>query len=267
MLIVLKGWSQRCCMKGSATEAFAMFGNDKRFVAVHDDPIPFTMTAHAGKDISFKTPDGRQGGGYEVGNDGKNDHVIFVFHEWWGLNDYIRKEAERIAKETGARVIAIDLYDKKVAATKDSASKIMGEMKTARAEAIIKGALTYVGPTAKIATIGWCFGGGWSLQAALLAGAQAKACVMYYGMPEQNIDKLKKLNAPVFFVGASKDTFITEELVAKFEQNMKEAGKKIEIRAYEADHAFANPSNPGYSKVYANDAFKYVKQFLKENLN
>ncbi|MGZ4036633.1 MAG: dienelactone hydrolase family protein, partial [Bacteroidia bacterium] len=97
-------------------------------------------------------------------------------------------------------------------------------------------------------------------------GLQAKACVMYYGMPEENVGRLKTLNAPVFFVGAYKDQWINPDLIAKFEENMKTAGKKIEVRSYEADHAFANPSNPGYSKVYAEDAFKYVKLFLKENL-
>jgi carboxymethylenebutenolidase len=256
-----------CCMQPGATESFAMLGGNRAFVAGHEDPLPFTLTNHKGIDISFKTTDGKSGGGYEIGNEGKNENVIFVIHEWWGLNDYIKQEAEHIAKETGARVIAIDLYDKKVAATKDSASKYMGGIKTQRAEAIIKGALNYVGKTAKIATIGWCFGGGWALQAAILAGTQAKACIMYYGMPEEKLDRLKTLNAPVFFVGAYKDQWISPEVIAKFEENMKAVGKQITVRSYEADHAFANPSNPNYSKVYADDAFKNVKVFLQENLN
>jgi carboxymethylenebutenolidase len=82
-------------------------------------------------------------------------------------------------------------------------------------------------------------------------------------MPEDNMAKLKNLNAPVFFVGAYRDKWITPEVIAKFEENMKAAGKKFSMRSYDADHAFANPSNPGYGKAYADDAFKNVLTFFQ----
>ena len=235
-----------CCAK--PTDAFAMLTKDKNFVTAHDEPLPFTLQSPKGKDISFKTEDGKPGYAYEVG-DATNKNVIFVIHEWWGLNDYIKQESERIAGETGARVIALDLYDKKIATTRDSASKYMGQVKTGRATDIIRGAIKYVGSDAKIATIGWCFGGGWSMQASLLAGKQAKACVIYYGMPEDNLQKLTTLNAPVLFVFAQKDEWINKEVVQKFEVKMKEAGKDVVIKSYDADHAFANPSNPLSEKL------------------
>lgn len=254
-----------CCAKPKSTDAFAMLTGDKKFVAAHDEPVPFTLQSPKGKDISFSTEDGKQGYAYEVG-DANNKNVIFVIHEWWGLNDYIKQESERIAKETGARVIALDLYDKKIASTRDSASKYMGQVKTGRATDIIRGALKYVGTDAKIATIGWCFGGGWSMQASLLAGKQAKACVIYYGMPEDNLQKLTTLNAPVMFVFAQKDEWINKEVVAKFEVKMKEAGKDVIIKSYDADHAFANPSNPHFQKSFSEDAFVNARDFIKKHL-
>jgi carboxymethylenebutenolidase len=54
-----------------------------------------------------------------------------------------------------------------------------------------------VGNKAKVFTIGWCFGGGWSLQTALLGGNQVVGCVMYYGMPEADVNKLKTLHCDV----------------------------------------------------------------------
>jgi carboxymethylenebutenolidase len=252
-----------CCMKAS-TDAFAMMGNDKSFTASHEDPLPFTLTEAAGKNISFKTPDGKEGYGYEVNSDNKTGHVVFVIHEWWGLNDYIKQEAEKIAKETNAKVIAIDLYDQKVAAVKDSAAKFMQSVKKERAESIIKGAINYVGEEAGIATIGWCFGGGWSLQNALLAGKQAKACVMYYGMPEEDLNRLKTLNSPVLFIFAQKDQWINKNVLATFEENMKKAGKKLEVKSYNADHAFANPSNPHFNKVFSEEAFRLSMEHIKK---
>jgi carboxymethylenebutenolidase len=265
VLVTLCKAQNNCCLLAS-TESFSRLGNDRKFVSSHADPLPFTLLSPLGKSISFKTSDGKEGYGYEITS--KNtDKVILVIHEWWGLNDYIKQEAEKISKETNARVIALDLYDGKVATNKDSAGKYMQSVTKERAEAIIKGALSYVGPNAKIASIGWCFGGGWSMQTALLAEKQAKACVIYYGMPEENPEKLKTLNAPVFMVYGKKDHWINSDVVSKFEKNMKTAGKKLIVHGYDADHAFANPSNPHYNKTYSEEAFKLAMGFINEHIN
>lgn len=256
-----------CCAKPESTEAFAMLTHDKKFVATHLDPTPFTLSNPIGQNISFKTPDGKEGYAYEIKAATPTNNYIFVIHEWWGLNDYIKQESEKLFSTLGnVNVIAIDLYDKKVAAVKDSAAKYMQSVKNERAEAIIKGVLSHVGNKANIATIGWCFGGGWSMQTTLLAGKQSKACVMYYGMPEEKIEKIKTLNAPILFVWPEQDQWINKDMVSKFETNMKAAKKSLEVKAYNADHAFANPSNPKYSKEFAEDAFKNATQFIQTHL-
>lgn len=256
-----------CCSKPGATETFAMLTHDKKFVASHLEPLPFTLTNELGSDITFKTPDGSTGHAYEIKAQKSTNNYVFVFQEWWGLNDYIKQESERIFKTLGnANVIAIDLYDRKVASTRDSAAKYMKEMTKERAEAIIKGALDYAGEKANVATIGWCFGGGWSLQASMLAGAKARACVMYYGMPEEDESKLLNLFSPVLFIWATQDQWINKNVVTKFQATMQRAEKKLEVKKYNADHAFANPSNPKYNKPYAEDAFAASMKFIKKHL-
>ncbi|MFT2612653.1 dienelactone hydrolase family protein, partial [Escherichia coli] len=80
--------------------------------------------------------------------------------EWWGLNDHIKRETETLAAELGnVNVLALDMYDGGVAATPDSAMKLMQAATTTRLEAIVKAGLAYAGADAKIFTIGWCFGG------------------------------------------------------------------------------------------------------------
>jgi carboxymethylenebutenolidase len=256
-----------CCAKSNAAESFAMLTNDVNFVNTHLNPIPFVLENPLGKMVTFKTSDGKESAAYEIKATKPTDNYVFVIHEWWGLNDYIKHESEKIAKTLGnVNVIALDLYDKKVANNRDSAAKYMQSVKAERAESIIKGALAMVGTKAKIATIGWCFGGGWSMQAALLGGTQTKACVMYYGAPEENVERIKTLSAPIFFVWPSQDQWINKEMVSKFEKNMKAANKSLEVKTYDADHAFANPSNPKYSKAFAEDAFKNVTEFIAANL-
>jgi carboxymethylenebutenolidase len=256
-----------CCSKPESTEAFAMLTHDNKFVATHLNPAPFTLSNPIGKDIAFKTPDGNEGYAYEIKAATPTNNYVLVIHEWWGLNDYIKQESEKIFSTLGnVNVIAIDLYDKKVANVKDSAAKYMQGVKSERAEAIINGILTHIGTKANIATIGWCFGGGWSMQTSLLAGKQSKACVMYYGMPEEKIEKIKTLNAPILFVWPEQDQWINKEMVTKFKTNMKMANKSLDVKAYNADHAFANPSNPKFSKEFAEDAFKNASAFIKLHL-
>ncbi|HWY39005.1 MAG TPA: dienelactone hydrolase family protein, partial [Bacteroidia bacterium] len=134
-----------CCSIPAAagtgsTETFAMLTHDKKFVASHLEPLPFTLQDPIGKEISFKTSDGKEGYGYEIKSTKPTDNYVFVIHEWWGLNDYIKQESEKIYKTLGnVNVIAIDLYDKHVATSRDSAAKYMQAVKKERAEAIIKG--------------------------------------------------------------------------------------------------------------------------------
>ncbi|WP_165768202.1 dienelactone hydrolase family protein [Hymenobacter amundsenii] len=259
-----------CCAKPAAgqnaTEAFAMLATNEDFSGGHDAPLPFTY-AGSGEMIEFKTTDGGSSKAFEIKSSIRSDKYLFVIHEWWGLNDYIKQEAARLAKELpGTNVIALDLYDGQVASTPDEAGKLMQSVKTERAQAIIKGALLHAGSRAQVASIGWCFGGGWSLQTALLAGKQAVGAVMYYGMPEKDVAKLKTLNTDVLMVFAKQDKWINQEVVTQFEKDMKMAKKGLTVKAYDADHAFANPSNPKYNKAMAEDAHAAAVAYLKKNL-
>ncbi len=255
-----------CCSKPSTT-AFAMLGADPSFKASHEAPLPFHFIPSSGKMITVTSPDGKNASGFEIKATVPSKNFLFVFQEWWGLNDYIRQEAQNLAEELGnATVIAIDLYDGRVATNADDAGKFMQETKEERIRTIIQAFIAYAGKDARIQTIGWCFGGGWSLQASLMAGSNAGGCVMYYGMPEKDREKLKKLNAPVLAIFASRDNWITPEIAAAFEKDMKETGKSVTVKSFDADHAFANPSNPKFNKEAMEQAHGMAVGFLREHL-
>ena len=254
------------CCNPNATEQFALLANNKNFVMQHDAPLPFVYKSANGTDITFKAADGTDAHGWMVKASKPTNNYLFVIHEWWGLNDYIKQESEKLGNDLGVNVIAIDLYDKQIATTPDDARKLIQSVKTERAVSIIKGAYNYAGSQAKVFTIGWCFGGGWSLQASLLGGNQAAGCVMYYGMPEKDINKLKELHCDVIGFFANKDGGITPQVVEEFKTNMKDAGKKVTIYQYDADHAFANPSNPHFNKEATEDAYAKTLAFIKERM-
>lgn len=252
-----------CCSR-TATGAFASLGNDEAFVNSHLPPLPFNYVTVNGKMMNIKSPDGKDAQVFYVKNNDQNKTLI-MFHEWWGLNDYIKREAESWANELGVNVIAPALYDGNLATTPEDATKFMQAMKDERARAIISGCIDYCGAQSQLQTIGWCMGGGWSMQAALMAGNNAKGCVMYYGMPENDKVKLGKLKCPVLGIFAKKDQWITPEVVKQFEENMRSLDKKLTAYNFDADHAFANPSNPKYDKDATEQAHKKAIEFLKSN--
>ncbi len=251
-----------------ATEKFAMFASNKEFKNMHPTPVEYKHVSQAGGSmIKFKGTDGVEANAYLLKAKKNTNNWIFVFQEWWGLNDHIKREAENLFNDLGnVNVLAIDMYDGKLATNPQDAGKFMGEFKQDRGNAIVQGALAYVGKSAKIGTIGWCFGGGQSMQAALTAGKQANACVIYYGAPEENLDRLKALNCDVLDIWPTQDKWINKEMTAKFEANMKAAGKNLTVKAYDADHAFANPSNPKHNKDFTADAYKNTLDFFKARL-
>jgi len=252
-----------CHDPNDALEEFSLFANDKNFRNAHPSPLP-TETIAEGEIIEYPVEDGANGKGYVLKAKKKTNKYLLLFHEWWGLNDYIKNETALWGKELGINVLAIDLYDGKVATTSDEAGALMKANDPKRSSAIILGAAKYLGDDANFRTMGWCFGGGWSLQAALLLKEKAKGCVVYYGMPEKDVEKLKTLQCAVLMIHPTQDQWINAEVVSDFETNMKAAGKKLSVHHYEANHAFANPSSPRYNEAEAKAARKVAKAFLKK---
>jgi carboxymethylenebutenolidase len=247
--------------------SFSDFASDEKFMASHLSPLPFDFVPKIGKMVSMKVEGGKEFAVFEVKSGKTNGALILMFHEWWGLNDYILREAEKLHIATGATVLAVDLYDRKVATNAEEAGNLMKSVETERVEGIIKACIEYGGKFSRIQTIGWCMGGGWSLQASILAGKQGYGCVVYYGMPELEKEKLALLSGPVLGIYGAKDSWITPQLVDEFDETMKIVQKKFTKHMFDAEHAFANPSNPKYDKVASAKANDLVIKFLKENFN
>ena len=257
----------KSCCSTEKEVSFASFSEEKEFRDIHQIPAAFILKDAMGAMITFKTKDGKTANGYFVKSEKPSDKFIFVFHEWWGLNDYIKKESDELKKNLGdVNILAIDLYDGKVADNREDAAKYMQSVNQERALNIVTGAIDFAGKDAKIGTIGWCFGGGWSLQASIMAGKQGSACVMYYGIIENTPETFKELSAPVLGIFAEKDGWVNPEVYGNLEKNIKAAGKNITVKSFDADHAFANPSNAKFDEAATNVAKDLTLKFFNENL-
>ncbi|RYG50297.1 MAG: dienelactone hydrolase family protein [Chitinophagaceae bacterium] len=266
--LTLYAQAPSCCDQPVAqvSNDMALLASNQSFVMLHEEPLPFTYQSAAGEMVKFKTADGTEANGFLLKAANPSNKWLLVYQEWWGLNDYIKQEAEKLYNDLkDVNVLAVDMYDGKVATTREEASKLV-QVPRERLGAIMQGAISYVGPQAQIASVGWCFGGGMSLQSAILGGKQTVGCVMYYGQPEKNVERLKTLNTDVLGIFGAKDSGIPPATVAEFEKNMKEAGKQTTIQMYDAPHAFANPSNPGFNKEATADAYQITLNYLKTKL-
>lgn len=249
-----------------SSDAMAKFTSDAAFTKAHEAPQAIDYQAK-GQIVEVRTKDGGMTKLYVVKPAEWTNKFLFVIHEWWGLNDQIKQETDRLADSLGnVTVVALDLYDGQVTANPEEAGKIMGSVKPERSQAIVNAALAYAGKDGKIATIGWCFGGGWSLRTSIMAAERGAGCVMYYGMPVEKAEELAPLQVDVLGIFAEQDKWINREVIGKFEALAKATGKKVENHWFDADHAFANPTSPRFKEEAAQKANALALAFIREKL-
>lgn len=223
------------------------------------------------KTVTYATVNGKKVTGYLARPDEMTEDTpgIIVIHEWWGLNDNIRMMADKLAGE-GYTALAVDLYYGKVADSPDSASTYARSVDEGEAIDNLTqayGYLTEEQSAAKVGTIGWCFGGGWSLQTALAHPEKIDATVIYYGQLVTDTEQLKKLSMPILGIFGAEDKGIPPKQVNAFESALNEVDVTNSIHIYEgAGHAFANPSGTRYVEKAAEDAWQKTVRFLEENL-
>jgi carboxymethylenebutenolidase len=197
--------------------------------------------------------------------------AIIVIHEYWGLNDWVKEQASKLSDQ-GYVTLAIDLYRGKVATTPDVAHEIMRGVPEDRAKRDLHAAFEFLASQPnvrkdRIGSIGWCMGGGYSLDVALQEPALA-ADVINYGHLATDPEALKKINAPILGSFGGQDHGITPDDVHKFEATLKQLGKQVDVKIYDdAGHAFENPNNKdGYRAADAADAWKRTVDFLAMTL-
>ena len=223
--------------------------------------------AGRGQVITFETPADRTGQAYIIKSETPSQDYILLFHEWWGLTNGIKREAERyFDRFDDVNVVAIDLYDGRTATTATEAQSLVAQLTTERALDIIGGILTYAGSEAELLTLGWDTGAYWALRTAVLGGQRTVGCVMYYGEAVTDARDLVGLEAPVLYLVGDLDDFVSQQSVERFVALGSALNKDIAVGRYNADHNFANTESPRYNEAAAKRANLRVMQFIAEQL-
>ena len=197
--------------------------------------------------------------------------AVIVIHEWWGLNDNVRAMADRLAAE-GYIVLAIDLFGGETATSAGGARQHMLRVveNPDRAQENIQKAYEFVDAVAgapRIGSLGWGFGGGWSLNTATLFSDELDAAVIYYGQVTDDEEDLRPINVPILGHFGGADEGISIASVRNFEDALERLRKDHGIHIYPgAEHAFANPSGDAYNAKAAEESWERTLEFLGRNL-
>ncbi len=218
-----------------------------------------------GEMLQFKRPDGKTCPGYLAApKTGSGAQGFVCIQEWWGLNDQIKKTADRLA-EAGYRALVPDLYRGKLAKGSDEASHMMANLNFPDAAGQdIRGAVQYLKQSSKkVAVGGFCMGGALTILSAVrVAEMDAGAC--FYGIPELPASELKKIKIPLTCHFANQDGWITPAKVNDLEAALKQSKSQFEIFRYDAQHAFMNEARPQvYDPASAKLAWDRTLKFLK----
>jgi carboxymethylenebutenolidase len=201
--------------------------------------------------------------------------AVIMIHENKGLNDHIKNMANLLAQQ-GYVVLAADMFKGEVVTEQNDSRRLTQAVRSNPENAInnLQAAVEYasslpnVDPS-RIASMGWCFGGGQSLQLAFNSQDHPLAAtIIYYGSPlVTDNSNLSKIKWPVLGVFGDQDTGIPVEKVNEFKATLDEVGVPNEIYIYKGvGHAFANPSGDNYAPTETQDAWEKTLAFLKKYL-
>jgi dienelactone hydrolase len=203
---------------------------------------------------------------------------VLVVHEWWGLNDFARKAAERVAK-LGYVALAADMYGKgKVTQKPEEAGAWAGQIKgtplmreRAKAGLAVLAKQEQVDPR-RLAAMGFCFGGTTVLELAY-SGAEVRGVVSFHGgLTAPKPDDLKNIKASILALHGADDPLVKPEDITAFQEGMRQAKADWQMILFGgAVHSFTNPEATGlnipgvaYDARTANRAFQYMELFFKE---
>lgn len=227
-----------------------------------------TAAAASTETISLTTAGGKVVSAALAVPENANAPAVLLIHEWWGLNDQIKSVAAEFAN-LGYVAVAVDLYDGNVADTPDQARSLMqgvdGDEATDTLASWVGFLKNHAATNGNTGTIGWCFGGGWSLNVSIATAVDAT--VIYYGNVKHDAATLAGLQSPVLAHFATKDGWINHDMVDAFTKAMQAAGKTdLTVHWYEADHAFANPTSARYEAEDAALAWQRTRGFFDKHL-
>lgn len=203
--------------------------------------------------------------------DGPFPSIVLV-HEWWGLSDWIKENANRLAAQ-GYAALAVDLYGERTTDDAQEAHELMRALDQNEVIKNLQGGVAYlqsqpfVAKGAKIGVVGWCMGGGYARELAQASPAIGPLAICY-GSISTDAEALERLkDNTILGIFGAEDRGIPTDKVKQFGELLEKQGTPATILIYQdAGHGFMRPGGPQYSEKAAKEAWEKIDQFFQKHL-
>ncbi len=198
--------------------------------------------------------------------------AVILIHEWSGLVDRVRHLADDMA-EQGYIALAVDLYSGRSGSTPEENRALMQSTMADQQRIIdnLDAAAAFIrarsDATGRLATIGWCMGGGVALSYAI-GGENHDGTAIFYGRLVTDPTVLRGIEHPIHGTFAAKDEGIPPSEVAEFVQALRAAGVPNDVHVYDdVDHGFWLwvDQDPAVRAAPALDAWERLVGFLEQS--
>jgi len=226
-----------------------------------------TERAPLGDMIKFDRPDGKDCPAYLASPEaGDTAPGLVVIQEWWGLNDQMKRMADRFAA-AGYRALVPDLYRGKLTQEVNEATHFMGDLDFMdAAEQDVSGAVAFLKKTStKAGVTGFCMGGALTILAALKVETM-DAGVCFYGIPPVEAADTSKIQRPMMFHFANTDDWCNPSLVDALEGKLKAGQVEHELFRYDAQHGFMRDGSEVHHEANAKIAWDRTITFFDRAL-
>ena len=199
--------------------------------------------------------------------------AVILIHEWNGLVDRVRQMADAMAAE-GYVALAADLYSGRTGSNRDENVALMQEAQgdldrtIANLDAAARFLRSRDDVTGRVASMGWCFGGGIALSYAL-GGEEHEGTAIFYGSLVTDPEVLASVRHEVYGTFAEMDGGIPPDNVNQFVEALRSAGVENDVHVYDAvNHGFwlRVDENPELREAPALDAWRRLRAYLQRTL-
>jgi carboxymethylenebutenolidase len=223
-----------------------------------------------GEEIRFSGPNGELIGVVAEADSPRG--AVLVIHENRGLTPHIRSIPPRLAAD-GYTALAVDLLSEEGGTaslpTEGDATAALANAPAERMIADLQAGLDELGrraPDAKLATIGFCFGGGMTWQLLAAGEPRLAAAVPFYGPFPTDASLAGSPNAAVLGIYAGLDDRVNGTKDAA-ETALTAAGLTHELSVFDGvNHAFFNDTGPRYDADAAAQAYQAMLDWFGQHL-